>query len=780
MDNKSVRLEGTQQVGNTDRKQKFLGFDFGKKKKLKNDEPVPVNESKGKTQAPASSQPKEGYFRRVMRRSGLRRLVFFAAAVVAVYAVVVSGATPVRYRLSLGDVSAFDVLAPRDVVNILKTEASAIEAAAGVEPVVILLDGANISMLNKAHSTLNALLETVEDVRERIAAEAVEEPENGYFTALFRAESPEIFNALLTNVTEEELKLLIGDNSNANLQRLRTVSANRVLADLFLASITAENLDETTIQGKAQLDVFLKERPWSTIGHALISHVLKPNSRIDRAATEAKRDAFVEEWISENPVIIGQDERILNKDDIVTEDIWNVLTELNLIEDEGGVDLSLHAATFALVLMLSFMVLLSIKRFHPQVFSDPNLTALTSLTVIIVCGMAWVVQEYLDPYAVYLLPVSVAPVLIATLAGLAAAVTVNLALSAAFMVMFGGDPAFFLMAFIGGTLAAFLTYQANQRRRVSMSGVVIGIVNAAVVVSMGVLDKEATETLLNVSGLAFLNGIFSMILAVGLLPFLEGAFNVITPFKLMELADPNHPLLKRLLIEAPGTWHHSLMVGNLAETATRAIGGNALLARVGAYYHDIGKLKRPNFFKENQLGGNPHEKLTPNLSTLVITSHTKDGDDLAAKYRLPKSIRGIIRQHHGSTLVAYFYHKALLIAKDGVVDPNNFRYEGPVPDSRESAVVLLADSIEAAVRAQPDKIQGKIVGLVRKIIRDKLDDGQLDRCDLTLKDLSTVADSFFQVLVGAYHVRLEYPEIDKKEEIFEGNSEFKGTIHKME
>lgn len=293
-----------------------------------------------------------------------------------------------------------------------------------------------------------------------------------------------------------------------------------------------------------------------------------------------------------------------------------------------------------------------------------------------------------------------------------------------------------------------------------MSGVAIGAVNAALVAALGILEKRGLESLLNESGLAFLNGILSVILAIGLLPFLEGAFNVITPFKLLELADPNHPLIKRLLIEAPGTWHHSLMVGNLAEAAIRAIGGNALLARVGAYYHDIGKLKRPNFFKENQLGDNPHERLTPNLSTLVITSHTRDGDELAVKYRLPKAIRDIIRQHHGTTLVAYFYHKAAQSEKEGV-DRNNFRYEGPVPDTRESAVVLLADSVEAAVRSIPDKTQGKIEGLVRKIIRDKLDDGQLDRCDLTLGDLSRIADSFLQVLGGVFHERPEYPEIER-------------------
>ena len=242
---------------------------------------------------------------------------------------------------------------------------------------------------------------------------------------------------------------------------------------------------------------------------------------------------------------------------------------------------------------------------------------------------------------------------------------------------------------------------------------------------------------------------------------------MITPLKLLELADPNHPLLKRLLMEAPGTYHHSLMVGNLAEVAARQIGGNALLARVGAYFHDVGKLKRPNFFKENQMSENPHDRITPNLSTLVITSHTKDGEQLALKYKLPRAIRDIIVQHHGTTLVAYFYHKAKQGEKGIEVKESNFRYEGPRPQSKEAAVVLLADSVEAAVRSLPDKTKGKIEGLIRKIIKDKLDDGQLDNCDLTLNDMNEIANAFMTVLSGFFHERTEYPELEKKNNLSE-------------
>lgn len=703
-----------------------------------------------------------GKVKRVFRRSGVRRGIFFAVAVAAVYLSVLHGATPEKYRLEIGDVSSDDIIAPRDIVNVIRTEELARQRAEALEPVIIEEDRANIDMLNRAHALCESLMDASESVRTRVLLEAVASPQEGYFTALFRAESLSLHASLLMDLSDEELAELAGEEGARQLAQLKVLLTDRVLAELFRTQITQENLAETLTRGQRMMADTLSGEPWSGLGDTLLTRVLQPNSRIDREATQAQQLAYMETWQKENPVVISKDERILNKDDVVTADKWQVLKELNYIEAEGGADVGLHLALILLVGALAAVTVLFIRKFQPALYADPNLVALSSLVVVLVSAMAWLVSEFLGVYASLLLPIFVVPVLLAMLAGLETAIIVNAVLSFAFMVLFGGDATFGIMAFTGGSIAAFLTHQASQRRRISMSGLLIGLVNALVVTAMGLLDKKGMESLLNESGLVFINGILSMILAIGLLPFFESVFNVITPFKLLELADPNHPLTKRLLIEAPGTYHHSLMVGNLAEAAIRAVGGNALLARVGAYFHDIGKLKRPNFFKENQLAENPHERLTPNLSTLVITSHPRDGDELAQKYRLPRAIRDIIRQHHGSTLVAYFYHKAMQADKDTPVDPASFRYEGPVPDSRESAVVMLADSIEAAVRSLPEKTRGKIEGLVRKIIRDKLDDGQLDRCNLTLRDLSLIADSFLQVLGGAFHERPEYPEIERK------------------
>jgi putative nucleotidyltransferase with HDIG domain len=260
------------------------------------------------------------------------------------------------------------------------------------------------------------------------------------------------------------------------------------------------------------------------------------------------------------------------------------------------------------------------------------------------------------------------------------------------------------------------------------------------------------------------SGLLSAILMIGVLPYLESAFSITSMIRLLELSNPNQYLLKRLLLEAPGTYHHSLMVGNLAEAAAEAVGANALLVRVGAYYHDIGKIKRPEYFVENQQGGtDPHAKIAPALSALIITSHVKEGLEMARDKHLPQSVVDFITGHHGTSLTKYFYSRALEEDGGEHINEENFRYEGPKPQSKEVALVMLADATEAAVRSISDPTNEKIRDMVRKIIRDKLNDGQLEECDLTFRDLDIIAATFVRVLEGVYHSRIEYPDIIAEE-----------------
>lgn len=317
-----------------------------------------------------------------------------------------------------------------------------------------------------------------------------------------------------------------------------------------------------------------------------------------------------------------------------------------------------------------------------------------------------------------------------------------------------------VLFFVSGLISSILVLNARRRMTIIRAGFLAGILQAMLLFFIDIFWVVPKEVYYFSYATLFFNGLASSIIAIGVLPLFEYLFNTITNISLLELADFNHPLLQRMILEAPGTYHHSLIVGNLSEAACGAIGANALLARIGAYYHDIGKLEKPEYFSENQnIFASKHDTLTPSMSKLVITSHTKDGVELAKKYKLNQSIINFIRQHHGKSLVYFFYRRALeSLEEDQDIKEEGFRYPGPKPDSKETAVVMLADSVEAATRALKEPSPSKISEVVHKIINNKFIDGQLDECELTLKDLEKIAAVFIRLLGGIYHSRINYPE----------------------
>ncbi|NLO93511.1 MAG: HDIG domain-containing protein [Clostridiaceae bacterium] len=709
---------------------------------------------------------------KLIKRKSFQRLLSIGITLLALSAVVAYGAAPVKYKLNVGDISQYDIQAPRDINNTLKTKQNAEENADQLDPVIIDIENANSDMLNDAYEYFEELEKFILSVKEDGQIGTISDK-------IQRIDTLENYTVLL-ELDDTVLESIFTSEGKENLEDLKKIVIRDIIPGLTKKNLMDDNIAIEIASALQVIEGKEKIAPLEPIAVDILQKVIKPNSRVDEKATSARREAYIESYIMENPVIIYKDERIISKDDIVTEDKFEVLKELNYIDSEGKPDYLLYISVFLIIFILFIVTFLYIKRFHPKVYYDRNSIMLICVTILITTFFAWCVKEFIPELSSFIIPIFIAPIVIAIFLGVEPAISINIMLAFSYSLMLGRNLEFIIMTIVGGTFAAFYTSNATQRRRISLAGILLGLLNAVIIVFLGMIDKRGIESLLNDAGLALINGILSIILAIGLLPFLESIFNIVTPLKLLEYADPNHPLLKRLLMEAPGTYHHSLMVGNLAEVATREIGGNSLLARVGAYFHDIGKLKRPHFFKENQFSDNPHDKLTPNLSTLVITSHTKDGEEVALKYRLPKIIRDIVLQHHGNTLVAYFYHKATQIDKVEELKEENFRYEGPVPDTREAAVVMLADSVEAAVRSLSEKTPGKIEGLIRKIIKDKLDDGQLDRCDLTLKDLSIIADSFLQVLNGIYHERPEYPELEKKKSLSELDSTIYNTPDTIE
>lgn len=320
-----------------------------------------------------------------------------------------------------------------------------------------------------------------------------------------------------------------------------------------------------------------------------------------------------------------------------------------------------------------------------------------------------------------------------------------------------------LIFLLGGLTAAYTLRDARTRGKLIGCGVYAGLIQlvAMVLLQYPVALTGSRAFFMQCLYPLLLNGLLSALAVIATLKIFEYLFGVLTNFSLLELSDFNQPLLKRMVLEAPGTYHHSLVVSNIAEAAADTIGANALLTRVGAYYHDIGKMEKSEYFTENQIAtGNKHDDIEPSMSRLVVLNHVKEGLEIARKYHLNPIIASFIPEHHGTSLMHYFYQKALEEAEDpSEVKEENYRYPGPKPQSKETAIVLLADSSEAATRSLDDPTPTKIEDIVRKVINNKFIDGQLDECNLTLKDIDLIARTFARILSAMHHSRVKYPEL---------------------
>jgi len=360
-----------------------------------------------------------------------------------------------------------------------------------------------------------------------------------------------------------------------------------------------------------------------------------------------------------------------------------------------------------------------------------------------------------------LVPLTLFALLIAILIEVRLAVVLNTFLAIIGMLIFKGGSEFFMFFVITGSVSALFIRLTFDRNKILLVAVIIMFINAVAALTLALfVSKNFSVSLLTPTLFAALNGGLSVILATGSLPIWEALFDTTTPFKLSEMTNPDKKLLRRLALEAPGTYHHSLIVANLAETAALAIGANATLARVGGYYHDIGKLSSPTYFTENQLGENPHDKLSPQESAKIIMEHVPYGVTLATQNKLPKAIKEIIAEHHGTTVTKYFYFKA--VKELSAANQNDYRYNGRIPSSKESAIVMLADTCEAAVRSMVEsfKSMDEIERIVTNLIKDRLsmaDDNQLVDSSLTLKDLEIIKQAFMGVFKGMYHQRIAYP-----------------------
>jgi cyclic-di-AMP phosphodiesterase PgpH len=358
-----------------------------------------------------------------------------------------------------------------------------------------------------------------------------------------------------------------------------------------------------------------------------------------------------------------------------------------------------------------------------------------------------------------LLPTALASMLIAILVSHRSAISFSLLIALLLLPVTKMEVYATLLAFLSGFSGALIVSGAKKRIDLIRASMVLSFLNGGIMMVLGILRNYDFSLLLVSMGWAMLNGIICAILNLGILPFLEHLLNTATPFRLIELSDLNSPVLKRMLSLAPGTYQHSVAVANLAESACREIGANPFLARVGAYYHDIGKIDQAEYFVENQTVENKHDDLKPSLSVSVIKSHVKIGYEKGKELGLPQEILDIITQHHGSGLISYFYVQAIKAKEDKSITPEDYSYSGTPPISKEAAVIMLADGVEAASRTLKKPNVAKLEKLVWEMIMDKFTSGQMNNCDITFRDLETIKRAFVHILAGHFHSRIEYPEV---------------------
>jgi hypothetical protein len=481
---------------------------------------------------------------------------------------------------------------------------------------------------------------------------------------------------------------------------------------------------------------------------------LIPNLKFNSKEYETARKKAKEEV---EPVIrlVRRGERIVGQGELVTEKKKMKLDALSAAMAKST--LRRNIGFFLLTGCFMSLVGMYLHKYQPKISQNTATLLLLGLIIIITISIARAIS--LTPFLPnYLIPTAFASMLLVILFNEKLSIFTTFFLSVLIGILVGNKLEFMILFLVGGLVAIYTTTYVRVRADLVKAGFAVSAANSVVIIAYGLLRQDSFSDV----GVHVLwgvtNGVIAAILTIGLLPFFESIFRVTTNFKLLELADLNTPLMKKLLAEAPGTHHHSLIVGKLAETATESIGANSLLTRVGAYYHDIGKMNKPEYFVENQKEGSKHSNLKPTLSASILKSHIKDGVELIKKDRLPKAIMDIIREHHGTTLMSYFYHQAQEEEKEHKFDPSDFRYPGPIPQTKEAAIIMLADSVEAATRTLVKPTPARIEESVKNVINNKFIDHQLDDCDLTLRDLTKIADSFVRILTGIFHSRVEYPE----------------------
>lgn len=731
------------------------------------------------------------------------------AAVIFLYCVLLSYTIfyqfDIPYNFDVGDVAKFDVVSPIafEMTDEVTTEEKRLKAEYSV-PVVYdydthVFERVSLGLIQSFRLMRNHYHETKwpkdpvayrAKVRDFFQYKKEFEQEIGFSVSDFMFEwlidnkfSPRIEAIVIRNLETWYDKKIAESPDRSIPANQQNVVARVVHKNNLGREIPIPRNEVVDIQSSEQFELSVKKDllKFSESDRANIQYfarsLLVPNLTLNKQETATRRQAARDSVIPV-AITIRKNQVIIAQGAVVQPFQMAVIKQIESIRADRSKDAM--ALSMALMLSVAILVFFSyLKRFTLNRiridFKDLTVMMLIAFGVVLLTKLYLFVTDaafatklgHLLPPAVFLYaaPVAAGPMLVGLLLTSGEVVwlfTAFMSLCLGIMVEFNFT--FMLVSLVGGIAAARGVFNCKTRNDVYYAGVRTGIVNAlmvAFILGMTLLDQEGglRDILVSIPA-AFIGGIFSALMAMMFIPLLESVFNYTTDVKLLELSNLNHPLLKEMIVRAPGTYHHSMMVGSMVEAAAEEIGANPLLGKVMCYYHDIGKMEHANYFIENQKPGhNPHDHISPFMSKTLLIAHVKDGVEMGMAYKLGRPIIDGVLQHHGTTLISYFYNKALDLKKpdDPEISEEDFRYPGPKPQFREAALCMLADSIEAAARSLDEPTPARLQNIVKNIIQRKFSDGQLDECNLTLKDLSKVELSFTRILLGIYHQRIDYP-----------------------
>lgn len=643
--------------------------------------------------------------------------------------------------LKVNTPSPYTIKSPRDIryIDEKKTEALRREASQAVKPVY-------------RYSAL-ALNRTTQDIKNffyLLKKAHLDYQSKEKKISFLEAESGGVFSR---NTLEEALK--IKEERLPYLEGESLQIAESILSDQVLEKELYKKREEVK---RLTLELNLSPLERGVVEAVVVTY-LRPNYVYDAAETERLRSQAVSA-VKPYEVHKLKGEVVVREGEIITEAKSELLKRLNV----WGREFDYRTLVADVILVGSFLALLFafVYFFRPQYFKVKHLT----LVCLLVLGEVFLAALIVPKFSAFLVPIASLSMLLVVLLDAEVAI-LSLAVTLLICSLISGvEIRFLLSSFITGSLGVFLLRDVRRQAELIRGGLFVALASFLLsFFSSSIYSGSIKDVFFE--GLAGLGGGFlSAVLTIGALPILENLFHLTTNLRLVELSNPHHPLLEELIVKAPGTYNHSVMVSNLAERAARAVKANPVLARVGAQFHDIGKIKRPLFFVENQMGKNPHDRTNPTLSFLVITSHVKEGVELSNQYRLPLELGNIIEEHHGTSVLNYFYNRAVEKGLSPRVTKDSFRYPGRKPQTKEAALVMLADSVEAASRTLRKPTPSRLEELINKIIKEKLEDGQLDESNLTLGDLNKIAQSFKEVLISVFHSRIDYPDLtDNGEEV---------------